>query len=765
MTEPSPGQQLASRFELLRLLGRGGMGQVWLARDGELGDEIALKILQPRLLSDAAMIELMRHECRQARRLLHPGIVRVFDFHQADGLAFISMEFVEGGELGQLRDAAPSEILVPLVPLTDALAYAHGQGVIHRDLKPSNVLLEGPARPRLLDFGIAAALDASAGMSPGGGGTRLSASPEQRQGLPPSPADDAFALGVLIHELVSGFPPETGPGLEPPALRSRMDFDVPERLQQLVVRLLAWEARARLADMEEIGRELDDILQSCRGRTAAPRIRIPATPPSIPSKGAGTAGRAPPRSEPARAPGSGITAWVWAAFAVLLLLLAAVVFVLPRQVAKQLPPVAGDLSPPAMEEAVDLEAMAASKEAADEALVAYQRRRRELLERGAEDWGAAGLADAGIAADAAQRAYRGAAYDDARRGWDAAAGKLAALDGRGDELRAAARARGQAALVRGDRELAEQEFGLALTIDPQDQVAQKGLERASRIDRVIQLMLEGERLEAGGRLRDAALVYRQAAELDPYLTEAAAAVARVDAALVQRGFADAMSRGYRAIDNGDYDEAVKAFRQAARVRPGAPEPQAGLAAARAAETLESVQSLAARAGEMEGKEQWRQAADAYRQILAIDPGVVLASQGLERAAARADMDESLQSFLADPERLYAPDGVERARAALAAAGGVENPGPRLRAQQVALEAMVAKAVRPVQVWLESDNLTEVVVYRVGRLGSFERKNLALRPGDYTVVGTREGYRDVRRELQLRPGMDRTSVTIRCEEPI
>jgi tetratricopeptide (TPR) repeat protein len=741
------------------------MGQVWLARDGELGDEIALKILQPRLLSDAAMIELMRHECRQARRLLHPGIVRVFDFHQADGLAFISMEYVEGGELGQLRDAAPAEILVPLVPLTDALAYAHGQGVIHRDLKPSNVLLEGPARPRLLDFGIAAALDASAGLSPGGGGTRLSASPEQRQGLPPSPADDAFALGVLIHELVSGFPPETGPGLEPPALRSRMNFDVPERLQQLVVRLLAWEARARFADMEEIGRELDDILQSCRGQTAPPRIRIPATPASIPSKGAGTAGRAPPRSEPTRAPGSGVTAWVWAAFAVLLMLLAAVVFVLPRQVAKQPPPVAGDLSPPAMEEAVDLEAMAASKKAADEALVAYQRRRRELLGRGAEDWGAAGLADAGIAADAAQRAYRGAAYDDARRGWDEAAGKLAALDGRGDELRAAARARGQAALIRGDRELAEHEFGLALTIDPEDQVARKGLERASRIERVIQLMREGERLEAGGRLRDAASVYRQAAELDPDLTEAGAAVARVDAALVQRGFAEAMSRGYRAIDNGAYDEAVKAFRQAARVRPGAPEPEAGLAAARAAETLETVQSLAARAGEMEGKEQWRQAADAYRQILATDPGVVLASQGLERASARADMDESLQSFLADPERLYAPDGIERARAALAAAEGVENPGPRLRAQRVALEAMVAKAVRPVQVWLESDNLTEVVVYRVGRLGSFERKNLELRPGDYTVVGTREGYRDVRRELQLRPGMDRTSVTIRCEEPI
>jgi len=771
MTEPSPGQQLASRFELLRLLGRGGMGQVWLARDAELGDDIALKILQPRLLADTAMVELMRHECRQARRLLHPGIVRVFDFHQADGLAFISMEYVDGGELGQLRDAAPAEILLPLVPLTDALGYAHGQGVIHRDLKPSNVLLEAPGRPRLLDFGIAAALDASSGLSLSGGGARLSASPEQRQGLPPSPADDAFAFGVLIHELVSGFPPEMKPDGEAPPLRSRMNFDVPEGLQQLVARLLAWDARARLADMDEIGRELDDILQACRGQTAPRRIRISATSAPASSTATPLAGPAPVR--PAAAPTSrpGAMVWVWAAFAVLLMLLAAVVFVLPSQVAKQPRPVTEevnqDLAAPAAEEAptVDLELLAASKKAADEAMLVYQRRRRELLERGAEEWGGSGLADAAVAADAARRAFRGAAYDEARQGWDEAAGKLSALDRRGDELLAAARARGQAALVRGDRELAEQEFQLALRLDPQDQVALKGLERAPRIERVIQLMREGERLEASGRLRDAASVYRQAADLDPELKEAGAAVARVDAALVQRGFADAMSRGYRAIDSGDFDAAVKAFEQAARVRPGAPEPDAGLEAARAARTLSKVQTLATKAGEMEQAEQWRQAAEAYQQILAIDAGVILASQGLERTRARAEIDESLQAFLADPERLYAPDGVERARAALAAGGKVAEPGPRLRAQMIALDAMVDKALRPVQVWLESDNLTEVVVYRVGRLGSFERKNLELRPGDYTVVGTRAGYRDVRRQLQLRPGMDRMSVSIRCEEPI
>jgi len=266
-------------------------------------------------------------------------------------------------------------------------------------------------------------------------------------------------------------------------------------------------------------------------------------------------------------------------------------------------------------------------------------------------------------------------------------------------------------------------------------------------------------------LRDAATVYRQAAELDPQMGEAADAVARVDAALVQRGFVEAMSDGYRALESGNYDTAAKAFNQAARIRPGAPEPGTGLAEARAAKTLSRVQALAAVAQEKEQTEQWRQAAEAYQQILAIDAGVISATQGLQRTRLRAEIDERLQAFLVDPERLYVEDGVARARAALTDAGRVAQPGARLRAQMAALDALVRKATRPVQVMLESDNLTEVVVYRVGRLGSFERKVLQLEPGDYTVVGTRAGYRDVRQQLKLRPGTDPTPLSIRCEEPI
>ncbi|MGD9257540.1 MAG: serine/threonine-protein kinase, partial [Gammaproteobacteria bacterium] len=142
MTELSPGRILASRFELRRLLGRGGMGQVWLAVDSELGEQVAVKVLEPALATDEAMLALLRHECRQARRLVHPNIVRVYDFHSDGEIAFISMEFVEGGELGQFRDDSPEQILSKIVPLTSALAYAHARGIVHRDLKPSNVLID-----------------------------------------------------------------------------------------------------------------------------------------------------------------------------------------------------------------------------------------------------------------------------------------------------------------------------------------------------------------------------------------------------------------------------------------------------------------------------------------------------------------------------------------------------------------------------------------------------------------------------------------------
>ncbi len=129
------------------------------------------------------------------------------------------------------------------------------------------------------------------------------------------------------------------------------------------------------------------------------------------------------------------------------------------------------------------------------------------------------------------------------------------------------------------------------------------------------------------------------------------------------------------------------------------------------------------------------------------------------------IDAELQSFIDKPERLYSPAGRDIARNVLERAARVSTPGTRLQAQQARLSEQLRQAETPVKVALASDNATDVQIYRVGKLGLFEHRDLELMPGRYTVVGTRQGYRDVRKELNLLPGAQPSTLVVRCEEPI
>jgi hypothetical protein len=167
----------------------------------------------------------------------------------------------------------------------------------------------------------------------------------------------------------------------------------------------------------------------------------------------------------------------------------------------------------------------------------------------------------------------------------------------------------------------------------------------------------------------------------------------------------------------------------------------------------------------ERQERWADARTEYRKALTADPNLLAAQQGVERAEPRAQLDAELRAYAERPERLYSPDMRNAARAAITRARAVPQAGPVLRGQIAAVESLVTAAETPQRVALTSDNQTDVTVYRVGRLGTFERKDVELLPGRYTVVGQRAGYRDVRREITLLPGRDAPTVVIRCEEPI
>jgi type 1 glutamine amidotransferase len=212
-----PGQKIGlARFTLIRQLGQGGMGVVWLAQDERLGESVALKFLPPEVRADPVALDDLRRETARSQRLAHPNIIRIHDLHEPEGEpAFISMEYVEGPTLSALRLQRPDRVmhwdeLRPIVQqLCAALDYAHSEGVIHRDLKPANLMLDSKERLKLADFGIAAVVSDSVSRvsAQKTSGTLAYMSPQQLTGKRPSVGDDIYSLGATLYELLTSKPP------------------------------------------------------------------------------------------------------------------------------------------------------------------------------------------------------------------------------------------------------------------------------------------------------------------------------------------------------------------------------------------------------------------------------------------------------------------------------------------------------------------------------------------------------------------------------
>jgi serine/threonine protein kinase len=295
------GQILHSRFSMVHLLGEGGMGQVWLVQDLELQVQVAIKVLNPQLARRPDLVELLKNECRNARRLVHPHIVRIFDFHRVDELVFISMEYVDGEDLHAYQrrfEILPyTDVIRRLQPVVEALSYAHGMGLVHRDLKARNVLLDQQGSPHLADFGIAAVLDSDRdALQISTGGSLYSMSPQQMDGRRPHPSDDIYAFGVLMFALLTGNPPfypeisgekirrEVPPTVNEQLERKRTGNRIPQSLDRLIGRLLAKVPEERPSSLGEVGDELGRILDLRSDHTLPPAL-MPQAAPTAPSPG------------------------------------------------------------------------------------------------------------------------------------------------------------------------------------------------------------------------------------------------------------------------------------------------------------------------------------------------------------------------------------------------------------------------------------------------------------------------------------------------
>ena len=213
----APGRTAFGRYVLKKMLGRGGSGVVWLARDLKLEEDVALKFLPEIIKHDALALDDLKQETKRARQLSHPHIVRVYDFLEDTESAAIAMEPIEGGTLAKLRVEKPNkvfsvdEIALLVRDLCEALDYAHREGrLVHRDLKPGNLMVDSRGRLKVADFSIARSISNSVSRisnTTGFSGTPVYMSPQQMMGAEPAVTDDVYALGASIYELLTGRPP------------------------------------------------------------------------------------------------------------------------------------------------------------------------------------------------------------------------------------------------------------------------------------------------------------------------------------------------------------------------------------------------------------------------------------------------------------------------------------------------------------------------------------------------------------------------------
>jgi predicted Ser/Thr protein kinase len=202
-----PGMLLGERYRIIAIIGRGGMGEVYRASDLKLNQPVALKFLPTAVASKPGLLERFHGEVRIARQVSHPNVCRVYDIGEAEGSAFISMEYVDGEDLGGLLrriGRLPSDKAVEIArKLCAGLAAAHAKGVLHRDLKPANIMIDGRGQVLIMDFGLAALADQVAGAEVRNG-TPAYMAPEQLAGKEVSERSDIYALGLVLYEVFSG---------------------------------------------------------------------------------------------------------------------------------------------------------------------------------------------------------------------------------------------------------------------------------------------------------------------------------------------------------------------------------------------------------------------------------------------------------------------------------------------------------------------------------------------------------------------------------
>jgi tetratricopeptide (TPR) repeat protein/predicted Ser/Thr protein kinase len=284
-----PGAVLGGRYEILAVLGEGGMGAVYKAHDREVDRDVAIKVIRPELAESREALERFRRELILARKITHPSVVRIFDLGVADGVRFITMEFIDGEDLSHIlarrQFLPPREAAGIILQVSRALEVAHAQGVIHRDLKPQNIMIERSGRAAVMDFGIAheaaptadqpSSTPRDATLTRVGSlvGTPRYMAPEQFRAPRSDARSDLFSVGVIFYELLTGRIPFAGDTpidaclsrMRQPSPQANLGHEIPKRVVEIVTKCLAGDPAVRYQSAHQLTTDLESWLAAKPG--------------------------------------------------------------------------------------------------------------------------------------------------------------------------------------------------------------------------------------------------------------------------------------------------------------------------------------------------------------------------------------------------------------------------------------------------------------------------------------------------------------------
>ena len=473
---------------------------------------------------------------------------------------------------------------------------------------------------------------------------------------------------------------------------------------------------------------------------------------------------------------------VWSGLMCLAMIVFAVIFILPEWLAsnttdrESISSKTGTESEPVISESTPApsgkhvspwtEAQLAKQRKETQDILSEMLKKQDSLEElGVSEWANNEYKTALQLAESGDTFYRQRKFKQARGSYQNGLDELNRLLELSERIFADAVASGYRAIEAGDAGSAKEAFRLALIIKPDDGNAIRGNNRAQSLNDVLELLDRGDSLLEAARFEEAETVYQQVLDIDPDTGIATQRLTQTRQHIIDRDFTNAMSDGFALLEDNRLENARRLFQKALEIKPSAQEAHNALKQTENRITVTRINNLLAKAEESEQSESWTEAVDYYEQALKLDTNLTVAQTGKQNALFRANLDQRLTYTISNPLRLSDQSVYNEVRALYQQAIKINPTGRKLQDQIISLKNILDRARKPVVVTFQSNNLTDVTLYKMGNLESFTTRQVSLVPGRYVAVGKREGYRDVRVEFSIDPEKPVKTIVVQCEEKV